>query len=264
MPRRTNSSTVTEGKADALLGPPPAIQPGDSLFLDVDGTLIDIADTPASVRVAEGLPALLERISAALSGRLALVSGRDVEVLEELGFGHVERIGSHGLEHARRDGVVERAERPAAMDEVITELESFAHERPGMLVERKPLSVGLHFRQAPDRADEAGALARRLAADHHLKLQAGKMLFELRPYGAHKGSAITALMKNGVFSQGRACFVGDDVTDEDGFVAVSKLGGRGILVGPARPTAATERLGDVAAVHAWLEHSISELEQGGT
>ena len=79
------------------------------------------------------------------------------------------------------------------------------------------------------------------------------MMAELRAGQDDKGSAIRGLMDRPPFDSGTPVFLGDDVTDEDGFEAVAALGGHGILVGPQRETGAIYRLEDVAAVHHWLE-----------
>ncbi|HMC91944.1 MAG TPA: trehalose-phosphatase, partial [Allosphingosinicella sp.] len=116
----------------------------------------------------------------------------------------------------------------------------------------KPASVALHYRLAPHREEEAVALAQSLAARTGLVVQRGKMVVELRPCGADKGDALRALMAEPPFAGARPVFVGDDVTDEDGFRAATALGGLGIIVGPPRETAAHYRLPDVEAVHRWL------------
>jgi trehalose 6-phosphate phosphatase len=79
------------------------------------------------------------------------------------------------------------------------------------------------------------------------------MVAELRPEGADKGGALRRLMAEPPFAGARPVFVGDDLTDEDAFEAASALGGEGVLVGPARPSAARWRLDGVVDVTAWLE-----------
>jgi len=134
----------------------------------------------------------------------------------------------------------------------------FADDKPGLLVERKSISVGLHFRGAPIWGDEVGILAAGLARDHGLALQHGKMLYELRPGGADKGSALTKMMQDAPMIGGVPVFIGDDVTDEEGFAAATELGGAGILVGTPRPTLATFSLEQVAAVRHYLGEGVAE------
>ena len=90
-------------------------------------------------------------------------------------------------------------------------------------------------------------------------LQHGKMVVELKPAGADKGSAIRSFMAEPPFAGTKPLFIGDDLTDEDGFVSACELEGAGVLVGPPRPTAATYRLENVVAVRRWLQAASEEL-----
>lgn len=234
------------------LPPPPPLASDASLFLDFDGTLVELAAGPDEVHVLNELPALLADVSRRLSGRLAIVSGRSVEWLHHTGIGAHALSGTHGSELRLAGGATERPERPVALDEIESAFESFADERPGVIVERKALAAGLHFRRVPEHQEAAHALAGEWSERSGLAVQPGKMMVELRLPGGSKGTAVTALMGREPFSHGRPIFLGDDVTDEDGFAAVAQAGGTGVLVGAERDTAATHRLPDVAAVHAWL------------
>ena len=235
------------------LPPPPASLLLDaSLFLDFDGTLAPIAATPDGVVVDDELLAMLRNLRDALDGRLAIVSGRSVETLRELGFGDFLLAGTHGLEFAEPGEQVEAPPRRPAVDDAEAAFHSFADGKPGVLVERKTISVGLHFRGAPQWGEQAGELATHLAERLGLAVQPGKMLFELRPGGADKGSAVYALMARSPMAGGRPLFIGDDVTDEEGFAAAAELGGAGILVGPPRATLAAFSLEQVAAVRHYL------------
>jgi trehalose 6-phosphate phosphatase len=130
-----------------------------------------------------------------------------------------------------------------------------AGEAPGLLVEDKPFSVAIHYRQAPhEQARVAQAMAE-LARSTGLTLQQGKMVIEIRPPGADKGDAVRAFMAEPDFAGARPLFVGDDLTDEHGFAAAAAMGGAGILVGPARDTAARWRLPDVPSVIRWLDEA---------
>ncbi len=234
------------------LPPPPPLASDASLFLDFDGTLVELAQGPDEVHVLNELPALLADVSRRLSGRLAIVSGRSVEWLHHTGVGDHALSGTHGSELRLPGGATERPDRPAALDEIETVFQSFADRRPGVIVERKALAAGLHFRRVPEHEDAAHALAAEWGERAGLAVQPGKMMVELRLPGGSKGTAVTALMAREPFCAGRPIFFGDDVTDEDGFEAAREAGGTGVLVGPPRDTAATHRLPDVAAVHAWL------------
>ena len=234
--------------------PPPAhLLTGAALFLDFDGTLVELAATPDAVAVDARLRALMTQLAAQLDGRLAVISGRSAQAIRAL-FGEppFPVAGSHGLELSWPDGRGAAPSRPAAMDAVTAAMHALAHEHAGVVVEEKPLGVALHYRQAPAAAAACHALAERLAAAHGLALQTGKMMVELRPGGADKGAALAALMADPAMAGGRPLFLGDDDTDEPAFEAAARLGGAGVLVGPARPTAARYRLENVAAVLDWL------------
>lgn len=247
-----------------LPAPPLALMKGASVFLDFDGTLVPLTDVPEAVHVDAALHDLLTQLHKALDGRLAIVSGRSVAVLRDMfGLGAFTLAGSHGLEFADPGAAPRAPERLKAVDDAEALLEDFVADKPGLLVERKTLSVGLHFRQAPQWEGQCRALADRIVAETGLFLQTGKMLYELRPGGADKGSAIRAMMQHAPLNAGIPLFIGDDVTDEDGFAATVAMGGNGILVGPPRATFAQWRVEHVAAVRHYLTESVAYLSLQG-
>lgn len=233
---------------------------GAALFLDFDGTLVELADTPDSILVPFELRHLLGRLSARLEGRLALVSGRPIADLDRhVGQTAIARSGSHGLELELAGGGGRSARVPAGLDQAQRSVAEFAAARPGLLVENKPAGVALHYRLAPQLAAEAEQFMTDVGACTGLDVQLGKMVAELRPAGPDKGSAIRELMAEPGFAGARPVFVGDDQTDEHAFAAAAAMGGAGILVGPPRPTAASWRLAGVSEVALWLERSLEAL-----
>lgn len=239
----------------ASLSPPsPALLDGAALFLDFDGTLVDLAESPDAIRVAPGLAPLLERLRRKLDGRLAIVSGRSLADLERhVPLGGVGFSGSHGLELRLADGTVLPLSVPIGLEDLRERVLRFAEGKKGLLVEEKPAGIALHYRLAPGEAERASAFMQGLAAERGFGVQHGNMVVELRPEGATKGDALKAFMTEPEFASARPIFVGDDLTDEHGFEAAAKLGGAGVLVGPPRDTAALYRLDSVAAVAAWLK-----------
>jgi trehalose 6-phosphate phosphatase len=236
--------------------PPPVLAADAALFLDFDGTLVELADAPDLIAIPATLPDLLLRLADRLAGRVALVSGRALSDLERhLGCTGFAVSGSHGLELRLSDGRTLSAPPPGDIAPVRTAVARFAAERPGLLVEDKPAGVALHFRQAPEREQEVAAFLGDLAVRSGLDLQHGKMVIELRPHGADKGDALRMLMAEPPFAGARPLFVGDDLTDEHAFAAAAALGGAGVLVGAPRESAARWRLPDVAAVARWLEQA---------
>ena len=237
----------------SLLPPSPDLIGNAALFLDFDGTLVELADTPDAIAVPAGLAPMLERLRRRLDGRLAIVSGRSLADLERhLPLHGIAFSGSHGLELQLADGTRLPLSVPIGLDDVRARVEDFAAATPGLLVEEKPAGIALHYRLAPDEGPRADAFIAALARERGMEVQRGAMVAELRPTGATKGDAIKAFMTEPDFIGARPLFMGDDLTDEHGFAAAASLGGAGILVGPARESAARYRLGSVRDASHWL------------
>lgn len=238
----------------AELPPPPAsLLDGAALFLDFDGTLVELAETPDSIRVSPTLRPLLDRLGRRLGGRLAIVSGRSLADLDgHLPSAGIAFSGSHGLELKLADGTKLPLSVPIGLDDVFARVRAFAAARDGLIAEEKPAGIALHYRRAPDLAGEAARFIATLAGERGFSVQHGNMVSELRPIGATKGDALKAFMSEPEFADARPVFVGDDLTDEHAFAAAAELSGAGVLVGPPRDTAARYRLASVAAVAAWL------------
>jgi trehalose 6-phosphate phosphatase len=251
----------SSGQGGAMLAEPPATLLSDaSLFLDFDGTLVELAPSPDSIEVGGGLTSLLERLGARLHGRLAILTGRSVrDVRSYLHPAGLAVAGSHGLEHAELGQDPGAVERPASLNGVIEQLRLLQAAHPGVLVEEKPLGVALHFRQAPHAEDLCRTAAEQAAAQTGLEVQPGKLVFELKPGGADKGRALYRFMQQPPFAGTRPIFLGDDLTDEHGFSAAHALGGAGVLVGDERPTEALYRLPDVGSVMRWLNEAAEAL-----
>jgi trehalose 6-phosphate phosphatase len=244
-------------QARRLSRPPPLSLDEVSLFLDLDGTLAPIELRPEAVGPVVERSNLLRELGRRLDGRLAVVSGRSLDSIDAILDGVVAAAaGVHGLERRLPGGGLVRARPHAKLGEARAALEVFAKTTPGVLVEDKALAVTVHYRQAPQARFDALALAERLALELGLRLQTGDMVAELKTPGADKGDAVTAFMAEAPFKGARPVFVGDDVTDEDGFAAARQLGGFGVLVGPARETAARYRLNDVPDVLDWLGQAL--------
>lgn len=247
--------------AETLTEPPVTTEGPLALFLDLDGVLAPMAPRPDAVVPEPRRTAVLARLDRALDGRLAIVSGRTLDEIDRI----VERsapsaAGVHGLERRRRQGDVDRPAPAPGVAEALAAFGRFADDHPGVLVENKSISAGLHYRLAPESAEQALALARRIAEETGLTIQPGHMVVELRTPGADKGAAVTAFMMEPPFVGAVPVMLGDDLTDEAGFRAASDLGGFGVLVGPYRTTAARHGLRDVEAVLTWLE-AVAEREE---
>jgi trehalose 6-phosphate phosphatase len=260
---RTRSEHLPAAAAGGL----PVRQDGNdfALFLDVDGTLLEIAGSPDAVRVDPRLLDLLPRLRQQLGGAMALVSGRRIEDLGRLfGLAGLPMAGIHGLERRRGDGQIVRGVPDCLPAAVRQPLYQLAAMHPGVLIEDKGAAVAVHYRAAPEaEADARAAVAEALAqSTGRLTLLDGKMVLEVRWRGSTKGDAIAAFMNEAPFSGRRVLFAGDDVTDEDGFEVVNRLGGWSIRVGDDRSTAAHFRLSGVSAVIGWLELLAGSKEEG--
>jgi len=249
----------------AALPPPPSLRAAEvALFLDVDGTLIEIEHDPEAVDVPASLITLLERLQRATGGALALVSGRSLEQLDRL-FAplRLSAAGLHGLERRNLEvGTVRADPRPEIFERARDRLAAFAEGRPGVLLEDKGLTLALHYRRAPEQQAAAAAEMRAIAeaSEEAFMVLEGKMVFELKPPGADKGRAIADFMAEPPFAGRRPVFAGDDVTDEAGFRRVNAMAGITVHVGSrTRVTAAAFDLSDVPATHAWLE-GLAEID----
>lgn len=241
--------------------PPPAPTTDWAYFLDVNGTLLDIAATPNAVRVNQALLKLLERLHRASGGAVALISGRAISDLDRrLGAPRLPRAGQHGLE--RRDTAGRLWLHPAAPEEknrIRAALTPMLEAHPGLLLEDKGLTLALHYRQAPELEHLANQTMAQLVAESSGKLilQLGKCVAEAKPGGFDKGTAIEEYLAEAPFKGRKAVFIGDDLNDEHGFAAINQTDGISIKVGD-EPTCARHRLPDVAAVRAWLARALAD------
>lgn len=235
------------------LGPPPPDLLADaSLFLDLDGTLVEFAVAPDGIAINDDLRGLLQGLRSRLGGRLAVISGRALaDLAAHLDLPGLAIAGSHGAERRHADGRVESGDVPASIAGATAEAVAFARDHD-LIAEAKPMGVAVHFRARPGLEEAVETFAARSAQRHGLSVQKGAMVRELRAPGRTKGDVVRLFMGEPPFAGGRPVMVGDDITDEDAFAAVNGLGGTSILVGPERPTQATYRLTDVDAVKAWL------------
>lgn len=228
-----------------------------ALLLDMDGTLIDLAPTPDAVVVPAGLPASLTTLRDAMGGALAIVTGRPVETVDRL-FGDAPGAvaGEHGgaIRH-RTGGPIERPDLPTPPPAWLETAEALVRAFPGALLERKARGFALHYRQAPQARDIfQTALTALIGTSTGFQLHPAHMLWEVRPVGADKGGAVTALMAHAPFVGRLPVFIGDDVTDEDGMQACRNQGGAGYRV--------DDVFHDPAGVRAWLQRS-AELGDWG-
>jgi trehalose 6-phosphate phosphatase len=239
---------------------PPPLRSDRALFLDFDGTLVEIAPAPDLVRVPAELPRLLASLTERLGGAVAVLSGRPLNELVRLLAPFAGDIaGSHGLERrcsrGRGAGCIVEPE----LDGFRPLIAAFAARHDGVVLEDKGSILALHYRQAPLLAALCDALVRQAADASNGALVAvpGKMVIELMPQSAGKGRAITAFLAAAPFHRRLPVFIGDDTADEDGFAAVNRLGGVSIHVGGG-VTIARHNLATVGDVWAWLGRGLAD------
>jgi trehalose 6-phosphate phosphatase len=233
------------------------ICPSCALFLDFDGTLVDLAPQPEAVVVPAGLVATLQALAGYLGGAVALISGRPIAQIDEFlrplrlpvagvhgaerrsASGHVNLLSTHPLQH---------------VEEVAAALVA---QHPSLRIENKRGSLALHYRQAPEL--ESVCLDTMQAAVQEspgLTLLRGKMVVEAKPGGASKGHAIEAFLHEPPFVGRSPVFIGDDCTDEVGFATVQRLRGLGVKVGEGA-TVAWQRLESPAALRDQLQTAVA-------
>ncbi len=227
-------SNVTTSRPDALaaLAADPA---ASGLILDFDGVLAPIVADPGTSVLPDGAAASLARLAGPL-GLLAVLSGRPAAFLaDRVRVPGVLLLGSYGLERIQ-DG--ERHLHPGAqrwlepVREASHELEDLLAGGPGIRVERKSVSVAVHWRQAPDAAAAARQVRQAtagIAAATGLRLEPGKLVEELRPpVDVDKGSAVAGLLAESGLTT--AAYAGDDLGDIPALRAVRDAGGYALVV----------------------------------
>lgn len=237
--------------------PEPQISGRVAIFLDFDGTLVNIADRPDLVRIPAELLHALQDAHDRLSGALALITGRSISDLDRLiAPVSLPMAGVHGLEYRHKSGIMYESPHVAIPDQVRDRLAVLEASDPGLILEDKGASLAMHYRQAPSQQDAVHAAFTAIVAElgQEFVLQEGKMVVELRPGGATKGTAVRKFMSAAPFAGRRPVFIGDDITDEDAFSVVNEMQGYSIKVGPDwDDSAARFTLPDVFAVQQWLD-----------
>jgi len=217
----------------------PPLGDNTALFLDIDGTLLDVARTPDRVKVPRDLVRALDRLSSHLSGALAFVSGRSLDSIDRL-FAPFKpaAIGAHGGEIRGADGAVSRGQvLSKKVAEVFTGL---AENIPGLYLEDKRFALALHYRLAPEAQPvlvSAMEKHAKLFESEKVRILHGKAVIEALPMGVDKGSAVLELAQQRPFAGRAVLFGGDDTTDLDVFRVLPRLGGRGFSVGRQFPGA---------------------------
>ena len=228
-----------------------------ALFLDFDGTLVDIADQPDGVQVPAGLVETLNLLNGYLGGALAVVSGRPIGQVDDfLRPLRIAAAGVHGTERRAVNGEMTLLS-THPLDAIELTARELASQYAGLLVEAKRGSIALHFRQAPELETLCvETMQAAVQASPGVTLLKGKMVVEAKPSGASKGGAIEDFMREPPFAGRAPLFVGDDITDEVGFSCVQRMGGLGVKVGEG-PSVAWQRIATPALFRQQLHDAVA-------
>jgi trehalose 6-phosphate phosphatase len=234
-----------------------------AFFLDVDGTLLELAAKPNAVAVEADVLELLRILETRSGGAVALVSGRSIATLDILFQPlYLPAAGLHGFERRSAAGTYLRRPLPSgrSLDRARGQLRRIAARHPNVLLEDKRFVLALHYRNEPalekSLVTEVERIADRLQAD--LQIQRGRLAIELRPRGASKATAISEFMQEAPFRGRRPVCLGDDLTDKSAFEWVNAAGGVSVAVGVERASAARLHLSTVEAAKAWLRELLRE------
>lgn len=225
MPTVTPASDVADLLLEMFMRSPAG------LFSDFDGTLSPMASTPDGASIAPGVREVLQSLSGQIE-LVGIVTGRAVDdARARVDLPDILYIGNHGLEWADRGTHVEHPAGIAAAASVATALRQIFLEfeavttTAGVIFEDKRLSGSIHYRLSEDPVEIGqilGTITESVAASHGLHVASGKMVFELRPSAAvNKGSALAEIVRGRGLQA--AVFLGDDVTDVDGFRALKEI-----------------------------------------
>ena len=249
---------------DHFSGPPP-LERNYALFLDIDGTLLDVELRPELAHVDAELQALIADVHAACNGAVALISGRSLADMDRL-FAPLlpPAAGQHGAERRDASGLLHRhGTAEEKLHAAAARLRHLVAAHPGLLLEDKGLNIALHYRLAPHLAGLAreaiSGVIRELGDP--FEMQAGKMVFEAKLKGRDKGTAVAEFMQELPFLDRIPVFIGDDLTDEHGFDVVNALGGHAVKVGDGSSRARWQ-LADPKAVQVWLREYLRFCNAG--
>jgi trehalose 6-phosphate phosphatase len=246
---------------------PEALLAGDvgryALFLDCDGTLLDIAPTPSEVHVPDGLVELLVGLSKRLGGALAVLTGRRLAEIDVL-LTPAKLIGAgvHGAEIRTAAGGPITRVASALPDMLVEQVVRRCQALPGIIAEPKGPGLAVHYRISPHLKDALEAELRGLLTQYAdgLVLCPGRKLFEIIPAGYSKGTALETFAALPEFVGRRPIMIGDDMGDIPAFAAARKLGGAGLRVAGEHFGDQDVELKNPKRVIAWLTELAERID----
>ena len=236
--------------------PPLGLDPSSwALFLDIDGTLLELKPRPEQVCSDNELNRLLHDLCDRLQGALALISGRTITDIDRIFTPYEFSVaGGHGAEYRLAGETHIRRELPSVPEATLRRGEKVVKDYAGVLLEYKRHGVAMHYRGAPEAKEHVFTWIQqeREQLGEAFCVLSGKMVYELVPAEIDKGTALQELLGRERFANRKPIFIGDDVTDESGFAVTNDHNGLSIYVGDSEESVATLRLDNVLTVRRWL------------
>ncbi|MCA9405401.1 MAG: trehalose-phosphatase [Candidatus Omnitrophica bacterium] len=236
------------------------------IFLDYDGTLTPIVDTPDKAVMPSDTKKLVETLSGFY--KVSIVSGRATDdVRQKVNIKDLFYAGSHGFEIVYPDGTVQVNEEAKKISRTINaayeELYHRLRDVKGALVENVKYTISTHYRLVSDEDFPKVEQAVDETLQHHQNLRKthGKRVFELRPdIDWDKGKAVEWILNVLNFDQEKhaAVYIGDDTTDEDAFKVLERRGAGIRVVDEPKESYARYSVKDTEAVKDVLKYFIDK------
>ena len=226
-----------------------------ALFLDVDGTLYEIENSPSLIKPCFKLQKKLQTIRNRLGGALALISGRSLDDLDRIFENDkISVAGNHGAQLRDTLRLKEYQADPGKIKGIAHKIYELLDEQKNIEFENKGSNLTVHFRNSTIDRKEINKIIKELVkSEPKLTFLKGKEVLEVKPLSHNKGTAISYFMSTKPFIKRRPIFIGDDVSDEDGFETVNKKGGWSVRVGNNKRSKANFFLPNVKSVHEMMK-----------
>ena len=229
-----------------------------ALFLDVDGTLYEIMNSPSLIKPCFKLQKKLQTIRNRLGGALALISGRSLDDLDRIFENDkISVAGNHGAQLKDALRTKEYQAETGNIKGIAQKVTELLNGQKDIEIENKGSNLTVHFRNSTiDRKEINKIMLEIVKYEPKLILLEGKEVLEVKPLIHNKGTAISYFMRTKPFIKRRPIFIGDDVSDEDGFETVNKKGGWSVRVGDYKRSKANFFLPSVKSVHEMMKQLV--------
>jgi trehalose 6-phosphate phosphatase len=211
-----------------------------AIFLDFDGTLVDIAPRPELVALKPAARQVLRRLARHPRATVVVISGRRrAELLHHIGVRGIRYFGLYGSEDG--SGKALPARMSATLQRARRELMNHLRVYPTAWIENKRSSLSVHLLDVPAKVQPRVRRQLRTWLNPFRKtLRAVENLrdVEILPRSVEgKGAAVRRFLAQPAHHEAFPFYFGDDLSDESGFSAVRR--GVSVRVGDPRPGRAT-------------------------